>query len=667
MIFIFLFLLFYIIRSESYFNDTYENEYVSQSLDFESAIKRLKNISTASGCVYKEYPVKNNYHEFIRPHRSPPCVNTFINNFVTFKKGILNYLTNTNLYFCKYQCNYPKGEWEITFGKWKEIRGAKPKCDVFEVQCYDILFKQIIFRDIYIQIYKLKEKPVEKVTFLKDDYPVEQIKNIYNVHVIILDAVSHYNLLRGLKNTKKYLEKEYSGVVFKRNNKVGPNSRPNGSAFLLNTRYQDLKDFSSLKEVLPSDFELNGDDGCKSPLDKYPYIAKYYKQLNYTVYNGEDAQETVFTGTECKGFKHQIPHHTLRPYTLRLFHPKYKANGNFMMNHNAKCMKSIEYQFKHLTRFMKTYKDFKQFTTTWITHLSHEYMTGHYEYDGYFKNFFQRNKELFDKSFLIFMSDHGFRLGEYRYTEQGTFEDKNPFLIITVPKNLRNNDSEVISNLKANSNKHTSHFDIYATMLDIATEGSKSKFKNMSSFNLTSIMKSDKIKGVSLLREIVQNRTCYEMGINSEYCLCREEFVTYDQSIIDSIYTDQNVFFYSDIVINTLKNNFLGELKRKLFMGDIQKYCVELRENVDGIFDLEYAYTNDKKIVFHLRMEVLPKGIFEAYFDEYGEISSNTIERIDKYSKYSEACLPTHPQRMFCHCKKRKVIKSNLKHIFFKI
>uniref|UniRef100_A0A0N5A6L2 Sulfatase domain-containing protein n=1 Tax=Parastrongyloides trichosuri TaxID=131310 RepID=A0A0N5A6L2_PARTI len=651
MILIILFFLFHGLSFDINFNSTHNNTTIVPSLEFKTVIQKLKNISTKSACKFESFPVKSSYYEFKKPYHLPLCRPMFINEFVVFKYGVLNYKHNNGLYNCRYQCNFPNGEWEIQTSRWKEIKNAKPECDVFEVQCHDVLFKQTIFRDIFIQIYKIKKKPIEKITFLKDDYPVEKIKNKYNVHMIILDAISHYNLLRGLKNTKKYLEDEYSGIVFNRHNKVGSNSRPNGIGFLLNTRIQKLHDFTNLKESKPSDFEFKKTKDCEDPLDEYPHIARYYKQLNYTIYNGEDDLATVFTARECTGFRNPVSHHSLRAYTLKLYRKKYNNNKIYDVNHNLKCMRFVDYQFDHLIKFMKTYDDSRQFTITWITHLSHEHMTGHFEYDNYIKRFFQKNKTKFDKGFLIFMSDHGYRTGAFRYTKQGTFEDKNPFLIIAPPKDLRNNGSEVLKNLKINSINHTSHFDVYATMLDIATEGSKSNFKNMTHFNFTNIMKNDKIKGLSLLREIKQKRTCYEMEISSEYCLCRENFTKYDQLVIDKINNDKTIPFQSDVIVNTFKKIFISELNRQLIIGNITQYCVEMSENINGEFDLEYAYNNEEQIIFHLKIDVLPKGTFEGYFNEFGELVSNSINRIDRYSKYAETCLPTHNYRMFCYCR----------------
>ncbi|CEF70079.1 Protein of unknown function DUF229 family and Alkaline phosphatase-like, alpha/beta/alpha domain and Alkaline-phosphatase-like, core domain-containing protein [Strongyloides ratti] len=544
-------------------------------------------------------------------------------------------------------------------GSWKDINKSKPDCDVFEVQCKTTLWPYfLVFKDLYLQITKTKIKPMN-VTFLKDSYNINTINNKYNVHLIILDSISYYSALRGLKNTISYLEKEYSGVTFKMHNKIGSNSQPNGHGFLLNRRISSLHNFLDVKKTKVSDYEAVGKTGCDEYIDDQPFIAKYYQQFNYTILSGEDFLDTVFTSHKCKGFKYTYAHHSTRPYILRLYDQKYPDNLSYLTLHNSKCKGYIKYQFNYLEEFMKTYNDSKQFSFTWITNIAHEHLTGHYEHDNYFKKFFKTNKKLFDNGFLILMSDHGFRLGNYRNTEIGAFEEKNPFLIISPPKDLRNNNSEVLNNLKINSNKHTSHFDVYATMLDILTEGSRTNFNNMTYFNFTNIIKNDTIKGTSLLREINQKRTCYSMEITSEYCLCTENFIKYNQTFKDTILYDGNIVNKIDTITDKLKENFIVTINKQLEKGNITKYCKKMTEKKNGKFELKYLYTEDKHIIFYIKQEVLPKGIFEGYINEDGNVITSSIERLDRYGPYAEQCVPKNPYKKFCYCKQQTSAQPN--------
>lgn len=70
------------------------------------------------------------------------------------------------------------------------------------------------------------------------------------------------------------------------------------------------------------------------------------------------------------------------------------------------------------------------------------------------------------------MGDHGLRMGAFRQTKIGAIEDKNPALYVILPENLRKNE-RIVKTLQENSQQLISHFDLYATFLDIARVGSE--------------------------------------------------------------------------------------------------------------------------------------------------------------------------------------------------
>jgi hypothetical protein len=66
------------------------------------------------------------------------------------------------------------------------------------------------------------------------------------------------------------------------------------------------------------------------------------------------------------------------------------------------------------------------------------------------------------------MGDHGGRTGKVRQTLIGELEDNNPFLIVMLPERLRAN-TDIVSQLYKNSKEIITHYDLYATFLEIAT------------------------------------------------------------------------------------------------------------------------------------------------------------------------------------------------------
>ncbi|CEF69881.1 Protein of unknown function DUF229 family and Alkaline phosphatase-like, alpha/beta/alpha domain and Alkaline-phosphatase-like, core domain-containing protein [Strongyloides ratti] len=574
---------------------------------------------------------------------------SFKNNTLKYKKS---YFNGT----CKYRCIFPNGDKRIKYNKWKSIKNAKPDCDIFEVICKSLTTKEIIFYDIFLQFVKLNIIPNEKVNFLKSFYPIDKVKHNYNVHLIIIDSVSHFNALRGFSKTLKYLKDNYKGVIFKYLNKVGYGSKPNGFAFLLNKRIIDLQDFET-DNFIPSDFD-NSTDPCKQYLDNQPYIGKYYRQLNYTILFNEDSYESIFTMNDCKGFLKNIHHHTTRPFLHKLkllqYDSKYK-NSRFF---KSKCFINPDYQLEYLKSFMEAYKNRRQFTITWLSKFSHDNLTGHYAYDNLFKTFFQNNKNLFNNGFLIFMGDHGFKMGLYRNTELGNYEDRNPFLLIAPPKKLRTSSSEVYKNLMFNSDKHISQFDVYATLFDIATEGSRNNFTNMKNFDFNNIVKNDIIKGLSLLRKITTSRNCLEMEITSQYCLCYNYHHNLNKKLLkkikDKFINNGNIQFNINSVIRYIKNKFIKHLNNKIKLTKSKNICAKIKESKNGLFDMKYFVSKNNTLVFFIKQEVKPKGIYEAYFDEKGNLLNLAITRIDQYSKYIRKCNPSRKIENYCYCKNNK-------------
>lgn len=95
------------------------------------------------------------------------------------------------------------------------------------------------------------------------------------------------------------------------------------------------------------------------------------------------------------------------------------------------------------------------------------------------------------------MGDHGYRRGEIRRTSAGEFEDNNPLLLFAVPESLRTNE-QLMNNLNDNSQKLISHYDIYATLIDIAKIAPILNFTDFQTQKFYQLQKNQ--RGQSLLR-----------------------------------------------------------------------------------------------------------------------------------------------------------------------
>lgn len=70
-------------------------------------------------------------------------------------------------------------------------------------------------------------------------------------------------------------------------------------------------------------------------------------------------------------------------------------------------------------------------------------------------------------SFILFMSDHGNRYLLPTNIPVGEVEISNQFLFMILPKHLRKNQN-LVNQLYVNSKELITHYDVYATLLEIA-------------------------------------------------------------------------------------------------------------------------------------------------------------------------------------------------------
>lgn len=96
----------------------------------------------------------------------------------------------------------------------------------------------------------------------------------------------------------------------------------------------------------------------------------------------------------------------------------------------------------------------------------HNDRNGLFHSDDYFYKFFKNYKEMFANSYLFVMGDHGNRFGRIRETPVGEAEDNNPFLFLSIPEQLREN-LTFADTIKKNSRKLLTHYDLYATMVEM--------------------------------------------------------------------------------------------------------------------------------------------------------------------------------------------------------
>lgn len=141
--------------------------------------------------------------------------------------------------------------------------------------------------------------------------------------------------------------------------------------------------------------------------------------------------------------------------------------------------------------------------------LSHSHLNLPRALDDKFLDLFSylKSKGVLKDTFVIFLSDHGMRFGKFTNTPIGWLEERLPFLFIWVPESFRQLYPQKYSNIKANSDKLVTPFDIYLTMREIIYESPQLGTPSCP-------------QCVSLFGNISAERTCEDASIPQHWCAC---------------------------------------------------------------------------------------------------------------------------------------------------
>ncbi|XP_029649278.2 uncharacterized protein LOC115222996 [Octopus sinensis] len=445
-----------------------------------------------------------------------------------------------------------------------------------------------------------------------------------NVLLIGIDSVSRLNFIRQMPLTRQFLLK-HGAIEMLGYNKVGDNTFPNIIPFLTGKYLEELPESKKLE---------------REPFDKYDIIWKHYNKSGYVTMFAEDSTSGAIFNHLRYGFKKQPTDHYLRPFALAREKAKSLwSNNNFCFGNRMEP--AIVLQYTH--DFIRVYKDKPYFTFTFITRISHDDMNmagrGDFEYLRFLKKSFNQN--LLNNTILFFFSDHGIRFGLFRKTYVGRLEERLPAMYILPPEWFRDKFPTLWNNLKVNTHRLTTPFDIYETLqdiLDIEKTAERSKSNEIDYNNL---------KRISLFREIPLNRSCEAAHIKPHWCTCH---LFNPLALNDSIVI--NVTNYLVNYINNMTSNS-------------SKVCARLK--LQEIKNAEISVMNDQVLSYlgkgvqtykdyRIIMQTLPgEGLFEGtvrYYSDNEQFSLlGEISRINRYGHQSE-CVHDFILRKYCYCNK---------------
>ncbi|KAI6237923.1 hypothetical protein M3Y95_00315900 [Aphelenchoides besseyi] len=546
---------------------------------------------------------------------------------------------------CFFRCLFPVDDWNLRFGSWIHINStAKPQCDVFDVQCS--VAGITTYKFLHAQIF---EQPPLKV---------KPLPNTPDVHMIVLDSVSMSQFFRSMPMTLHFLRTEMDAVIFPYANKVGLNSRPNAYGFMIGERAEALP---------PNPWGRANPHGrstelCKKALDTENVIMLDYKKQGFRTMMNEDWVQAdtsinaigIFNWPTCTGFKKPPADHFMKPYTIRIEGDKrYKDKELDKMIFQRSCIERHDYILDVLEDYVGKYPNEPKFSLSWMTQIAHDDWNGLYHVDEQFRDFFARIKSKLRNSFVIFQADHGGRTGSVRQTMIGEIEDNNPFLALILPEHLRGK-SEIMAQLYRNSQQLTTHFDLYATLVEIANNGAQ--WNNKTDFaNTTYEHPNRTFIGSSLFHPLKQPRTCEKLMIPFHcelsakshqstalaVCLCQ-----HDHKLIKN---ESIALRVAELAVTKMND----AVRRSEYKDKCSELTVD--RNQTATLDIQEFNPQGERRIFRVNYRVEPSG---GFYDAFAEMTnekvkliSNKFPRHDRYAK-DAACIPENFIRNYCFCSK---------------
>ncbi|CAD5228825.1 unnamed protein product [Bursaphelenchus okinawaensis] len=543
---------------------------------------------------------------------------------------VRSWLTNQTLFItpqhsfftretCRYRCVLHVNDTSYKTSEWTEYQFEsenKALCDVVEVQCSKALLQT--YQYIHLQIV---ETPAPKPS-----------RNKSNVYIIILDSTSTSSVKRSLPKTKRYLEVHHQAVTFDYLNKVGLNSKPNAYGFLLNEAPEDVTGPDGATIV-----KRQNDDYCNVSLNNFSFVGYHFQHEGYKTFMFDEGGLGVLSAPNCVGFNKSVADHYLRQFGRRIEDDNFNDLESFYYNmYTAQCRDPFNVLFDTIHQFGKSYEDINKFGLLWVTYQAHDSFNGLYRADDKMLELFENMTDMLDDSFFIFMGDHGPRLGPSRNTYVGDLEELNPFLMITVPKHLRQN-KNLQELLKHNSQEMVSHYDVYATLSHIARHSDK--WTNSTKFSEEAFKPTDiKLKGSSLLHKLPYPRNCKTLLIPSRFCLCQKS----ERTIQDSTLSENVGTKAVDLMNMAIQNGTLG--------GKCAVLTVD-KENSKNIIETSHGYDT----YYTLKLRVKPSnGLYNIEFritNSTAKLTSTTFSRVDAYYEQSK-CIDRSFLQNYCYCKR---------------
>lgn len=480
--------------------------------------------------------------------------------------------------------------------------------------------------------------------FIQKNQTVEQLKTTafekhkpstseqLNVLMLGVDSISRLNFQRYMKRTFNLLHSELGAFDMMGYNKVADNTFVNIVPMTLGKFLEEVPWNESMSEI---------------PFDDYDFIWKQFSQRGYRTLYAEDAPKIAIFDFLKAGF-HKSP----ADYFNRHFSIAMTRDKRLWYNEHKCLVNRLETDIilNYTFQFASVMKNNPYFAFAFITGLTHDLQESaalaDVPYYSYLKSLFDSN--MLNNTLVIFYSDHGMRFGKMRETYIGKLEERLPFLFLVLPPWFRRQYPLINRNLKINERRLVTPFDIYETLRHVLFFQKDRKHLN----------EFPSSRGTSLFEEVLENRTCSEVGILPHWCTCsKHQHIPTDVIKIRDL--AENIVMTLNTILKEYQKCSQLSLQSVLNATKILPYdeILRFKKSKNDVINRKVTY-GDKVVSFvhyQLIIQTVPgEGRFEATvkhdeFHDIAEIASD-ISRVNLYGDQS-ICVTDHSIKKFCYCK----------------
>lgn len=475
-------------------------------------------------------------------------------------------------------------------------------------------YKKIVLYDQYFAF------PIKKRFKVRRELPYENSEETpYNVLIMGLSSMSRLNFHRTMPATADFL-KDKGAVEFMGYNTATNDPRiTNLIPVLMGLSHSELKTICWPDPL--------------STLDRCPLIWNRFKDAGYFTALLEDtAKLSILNINHFKfpGFSYSPTDYYLYPFLQEVENTK--VGNPYCLGSKFAFQVMLDYLVDLTTTLMPS----RLFGMFWESSVTYKDQNNPMLLDYSYKTMIKAldDSGYLNKTVLIVLSDHGAVYGNMTKTEQGWkgLEERLPILHILPPPSFSKEYSYAYENLKENSNRLITPFDLHDTLIDLLDVDA------INNEDLAIRSKTSPTRSYSLFVQIPGNRTCKSANIADQLCTCFNTMAT-KQSNVKAQQASEHLVLHLNELISSY--NVCAKLSLK---------------KIVEVLELSRVYENNNEKAwrdFLVVVRTTPGGrVFEATMrlDNNSNWSPTGAIKLRNVNLENTHCMNENDLKMYCYC-----------------